>query len=235
MCATTDLPKQQQAANLGGGNNDDEQEQQQQQHPTTATPPQKEDPSSRSSFLTPISINSRMDFTDDGDDVSNSSTTRVRLQRQRRPSLVLSDDGMETEQPEQQHPTDHHHVNFCAQMILLPAVCQGAGDQLDIFMACRHPLDLLGMSFPQDGEDGNDNDISQHDNNSCDDVPRLSGYHAIPTECEYCGSSHIDQCPEDCERPRTFFPKQRPPFRPKDTAEWDANDNAIVSNKTNKN
>lgn len=37
----------------------------------------------------------------------------------------------------------------------------------------------------------------------------------LPLACEYCGSPSIQKCHEfdaDCRRPKTFFPKARPPF-----------------------
>jgi hypothetical protein len=100
-------------------------------------------------------------------------------------------------------------------MILLPTICQG--DQLDIFMACRHPLDLLGMASPQDDSGG---DVSEYHASSNSGSHRVSGYHAIPTSCEYCDSPDITKCPDDCQRPRSFFPKKRPPFCPKGGSEW---------------
>jgi len=109
--------------------------------------------------------------------------------------------------------------NICPQMIMLPAVCQGSSnlaEQMEVFMACRHPLDLLGMFHEDEVDSGSGEKINV---NACMDegdslVKRVSGYYTIPRSCEYCGSHSIDLCHENakCERPRSFFPRERPPF-----------------------
>jgi hypothetical protein len=236
MCATTDAPKQQEQQ---------QQQQQQQQANRDMNDQQQDNPppsSSRSSYLTPISISSRMDFHEEEEDISTSSSTKMRLQqRQRQPSLVESDfgnNGDDHDEDESQrsnssssskiHSTHVPDTHFCGH-ILFPNVCQGA-DQLDIFMACRHPLDLLSMFHEEDGNGPSQHEViggGDHTSNNCDsenDVHRVCGYYAIPTSCEYCGSPHIDQCTANCQRPRSFFPRQRPPFCPKDESEWDTND-----------
>jgi hypothetical protein len=136
---------------------------------------------------------------------------------------------------------------FCAEMIMLPSVCEGSSnfaEQMDTFMTCRHPLDLLGTMFHEDENDddacvdnnnNNNNEgggSDEHNNNDNNQV-RTSGYHAIPRNCEYCGSNNIDLChtnvtennnnnnnnnntTKKCERPRSFFSRERPPFHPHD-------------------
>ncbi|KAL3905961.1 MAG: hypothetical protein SGILL_009467, partial [Bacillariaceae sp.] len=141
----------------------------------------------------------------------------------------MSDDGLEEDGWGEDAGSENGTIeaaptNFCAQMIMLPGVCQGAGDQLDIFMACRHPLDLLGMASP---EDGDPSDYHASTNSGSGAHHRVSGYHAIPMSCEYCQSPDITKCGDDCERPKSFFSTKRPPFCPKGGPEWDDNDFAI--------
>jgi hypothetical protein len=215
MCAATDLP--------------------------VTSPKPKEDSTSPtssppSSFLTPISVK-QLDTNTDASDGAlfhhDTSTSSARV-RQRRPSVVQSDLGLEEEgEDNYSNGSDHSvHNSFCAQMVLFPAaVCQG--DQLDIFMACRHPLEMLGMG-PAEGDvvvvDIDSNHHLQNDG-STNHANRVSGYHAIPTDCEYCGSPDIAHCPPDCQRPQSFFPKQRPPFCPRGGPEWDVRDFAVMTEK----
>jgi hypothetical protein len=115
---------------------------------------------------------------------------------------------------------------FCMELVL-PCVCQGGAnfaENLDIFMACRHPLDLLGMFH-----EGEDQHFSCHAEEGKNDVVRVSGYYAIPTTCEYCGSPRLEDCdPDRCQRPASFFPKQRPPFCKGGGKEWDSKDSAVM-------
>ena len=133
--------------------------------------------------------------------------------------------------------------SFCAEMIMLPSVCEGSSnfaEQMDTFMTCRHPLDLLGTIF-HEGDENDDNTCAdnhnnhneggggaeEHNNDNNNSV-RTSGYHAIPRNCEYCGSNNVDSChiennisnnnntTKKCERPRSFFPREKPPFYPHD-------------------
>mmetsp|Transcript_15153 Transcript_15153/g.17025 ORF Transcript_15153/g.17025 Transcript_15153/m.17025 type:complete len:237 (-) Transcript_15153:145-855(-) len=132
--------------------------------------------------------------------------------------------------------------NFCAEMIMFPAVCQRSSnfaEHMDIFMACRHPLDLLGTMFHEDDEivgsntaasayviEGGGGDHAENNNHH-----QVSGYHAIPRTCEYCGRN-IDSCHENtkCERPKSFFPKEKPPFySPSDGSKWSIEKNIRVS------
>mmetsp|Transcript_18992 Transcript_18992/g.39014 ORF Transcript_18992/g.39014 Transcript_18992/m.39014 type:complete len:174 (+) Transcript_18992:129-650(+) len=128
--------------------------------------------------------------------------------------------------------------NFCAEMITLPAgVCQGSTDfaeQMDIFMRCQHPLDILGMFNDEEVEGGGGDNIIKTsysgDANGDAQAHRVSGYHAIPRSCEYCGSPDVNICVNDskCERPRSFFPRERPPFCPKGGSKlWDKGKNCL--------
>lgn len=110
--------------------------------------------------------------------------------------------------------------NFCAE--LLPGgVCQ----EMDIFMRCQHPLDILAM-FHEDEVAGMNGDSINHsyagDMAGETEVHRVSGYHAIPRSCEYCGSKDIELCREnpECQLPKTFFPRERPPFCSKGKSKW---------------
>ena len=42
------------------------------------------------------------------------------------------------------------------------------------------------------------------------------GAYSIPSSCEYCGAEHLAMCPSDCDRPKLYFRKKRPPFCPPD-------------------
>lgn len=49
----------------------------------------------------------------------------------------------------------------------------------------------------------------------------LPGMHELPRTCEYCGASDTDLCTAECQRPKSFFRKKRPPFCPPDSTQWD--------------
>ncbi len=128
--------------------------------------------------------------------------------------------------------------NFCAEMMMQPGgFCQGTTDfaeQMDIFMRCQHPLDILSI-FQEDGKGAAGVDAV---NNSIDvdggaQPVRASGYHAIARKCEYCGSQNIDLCREDpdCERPKTYFPRERPPFCSKGGSKWTTPTNIGMASK----
>jgi hypothetical protein len=234
MCATTDLPPTGVSTTAGAPKADG----------VLSLPP----PTQRSSFLTPISIKHHSNTAaSEGALLYHDSSTaslgaHVPHPHQRRPSVVQSDFGVEDDIDHCSNGSDHAaNQNFCAQIVLLPsALCQG--DQLDIFMACRHPLEILGMhSHAAEGEvdvithqlphanqhirRNNKND----DHESCPSSNRVSGYHAIPINCEYCGSPDISNCHPGCQRPQSFFPKRRPPFSPKgDGSIWDEKDYYMV-------
>lgn len=233
MCTTTDLPAAAAAAKAKKRGNSGS---------PSSTP---------STLLTPLSIKQRNgDYQDASDgalfhnhDSSTASAARARVVHQRRPSVVQSDFGMDDDGGGRGDDDDsyssnisaHNINNFCAHMVLLPAVCQG--DQLDIFMACRHPLEMLGMQHAAEEEyeggdaltystaDPSSNSQSCSNNNNTNN--RVSGYHAIPTNCEYCGSPDIAECHPGCQRPPSFFPNQRPPFCPRGGDDWDVRDCAI--------
>ena len=144
------------------------------------------------------------------------------------------------------HDSDTHvevkSNNFCAEMIMLPVgVCQGSTDfaeQMDIFMRCQHPLDILAMFHDDEVESGVKGDIINHsftgDTDGDAQVHRVSGYHAIPRSCEYCGSHNIDLCRDGtkCERPKSYFPRETPPFCSKGGLKWKEENNVgIASNE----
>ena len=219
--------------------------------------------SNRSSHSNTGSILDEDDDDGDGNPIYvTSSPPKAGTKRaQGKPNLVLSDDGGGTNSghlnssflaasidegtpaggdKKASHDRDSHaevkSSNFCAEMIMLPeAVCKGStefAEQMDIFMRCQHPLDILAMFSEDDVEGGVvGGSISQSDGEV--QVHRVSGYHAIPRSCEYCGSHNIDLCREDtkCERPRSYFPKEIPPFRSKGTLKWKEEKNVgIVPN-----
>lgn len=134
------------------------------------------------------------------------------------------------------------NTNFCAEMMMQPGgFCQGTTDfaeQMDIFMRCQHPLDILSI-FQEDGKGATGVDAV---NNSIDvdggaQPVRASGYHAIARKCEYCGSQNIDLCREDpdCERPKTYFPRERPPFCSKGGSKWATPTNIGTASKGEEN
>ena len=47
-----------------------------------------------------------------------------------------------------------------------------------------------------------------------DDHMPPPGAYVVQTNCEYCGASHIRLCTPECQRPKLFFRKKRPPFCP---------------------
>ena len=82
-------------------------------------------------------------------------------------------------------------------------------------MRCQHPLDILGI-FNEDARESSV-DVNHSVSGDADEdiqVHRPSGYYAIPKSCEYCGSSNIDLCRDspECKRPKSYFPKEIPPF-----------------------
>lgn len=89
--------------------------------------------------------------------------------------------------------------------------CQGnaLAEQIDMMTQCRHPLELFSMFH--------DPRVSHDD--AVDHL--LPGMHELPRTCEYCGASDTDLCPPQCQRPKSFFRKKRPPFCPPDSTIWD--------------
>lgn len=52
--------------------------------------------------------------------------------------------------------------------------------------------------------------------------------YVLPRSCEYCKAESLDQCPEHCQRPKSYFQKKRPPFCPP-RPQWDpVTDNEII-------
>lgn len=171
---------------------------------------------------------------------------RQQTRRQRSTGLLLSDNEVDSESdnnPFFDGNNDHNgnccsnssssnnsgEGNFCAEMIKFPVVaCQGSSnfaDQLDLdqFMTCRHPLDLMTTMFHESdaienqAQSNNSSRISNNNRNNQQEQEleqQSSGYHAIPRSCEYCGSCNIEMCSQNpnCTRPCSYFPKERPPF-----------------------
>ena len=142
-------------------------------------------------------------------------------------SLIVNDDKTTSDfgsisEAKIYHESDDHvgvkSRNFCADMIMLPAgVCQGStefAEQMDIFMRCQHPLDILSIFHEEGGGNGINENSFSNDIGEDANVHRPVGYYAIPKSCEYCGSPDIDLCRDspECERPKTFFPREIPPF-----------------------
>ena len=193
--------------------------------------------------------------------VASSLTQAGTKRAQGKPNLVLSNDGGEIDSDhlnssflavnidegtsagggkKATHDRNSHaevkSSNFCAEMIMLPVgVCQGSTDfaeQMDIFMRCQHPLDILAMFSEDEVESGVIGDSISHSDADAQ-VHRVSGYHAIPRSCEYCGSHNINLCRNDkkCERPKSYFRRETPPFCSKGRLKWKEENNVgIVSN-----
>ena len=80
-------------------------------------------------------------------------------------------------------------------------------------MQCQYPLDFLSHFQEQRQGGGAAVDVHYYP----------AGMYTIPKSCEYCGSESTDHCnPSTCQRPQSFFRKQRPPFCQPNQAEWDA-------------
>jgi hypothetical protein len=47
-----------------------------------------------------------------------------------------------------------------------------------------------------------------------------STFYVVPAACEYCYAAHTSQCGKDCQRPRLYFQKRRPPFCKADANVW---------------
>ena len=108
---------------------------------------------------------------------------------------------------------------FCSG-ILPESVCQGStlfSEQMDVFMRCQHPMDLLTI-FQEDGKGSNGESADYSE----PEVHQVSGYHALPRTCEYCGSPNIDLCKDnaECTRPKSYFPRSKPPFYSKGGLKW---------------
>jgi hypothetical protein len=55
--------------------------------------------------------------------------------------------------------------------------------------------------------------MRQHDGEYEEQQQEYVTPYPLPSSCEYCGASSIKDCsPAHCERPASFFVKQRPPF-----------------------
>lgn len=79
-----------------------------------------------------------------------------------------------------------------------------------MFQACRQPLSFL--PFVKEGEEYDQEDVYYSH--------PPPGAYIIPTTCEYCKAEHVLDCTHDCQRPKLFFRKKRPPFD-SDPKRWD--------------
>ena len=57
------------------------------------------------------------------------------------------------------------------------------------------------------------------------------GMYTIPKTCEYCGAESTDLCTDTCQRPKSFFRKQRPPFCPSDAEKWEPSTDYEISKR----
>mmetsp|Transcript_2322 Transcript_2322/g.4295 ORF Transcript_2322/g.4295 Transcript_2322/m.4295 type:complete len:318 (-) Transcript_2322:375-1328(-) len=105
-------------------------------------------------------------------------------------------------------------------------------ERVDWITQCHHPsevLQTLGLS-PRNDKVSNEliNPATATTGDSgavatTTDTPYVA--FRVPLHCEYCGSLSTSMCsPEKCQRPRTFFPKKRPPFCAHDPKQWDTDD-----------
>ncbi|GKY99845.1 hypothetical protein MPSEU_000938300 [Mayamaea pseudoterrestris] len=95
--------------------------------------------------------------------------------------------------------------SFCATMNL--------EDQLDLLGHCRRPLEFLSL-FSRD-ESSSEQRVEV--------LPVAAGMYVVPTFCEYCGAAQTSLCDsKQCQRPRLYFQKKRPPFAKRDDKKWDA-------------
>ena len=56
----------------------------------------------------------------------------------------------------------------------------------------------------------------------------------LPQTCEYCNADSTDKCTDDCQRPKLFFKKRRPPFC-KPGPKWDPVTDYAIESKQAKN
>mmetsp|Transcript_4260 Transcript_4260/g.6236 ORF Transcript_4260/g.6236 Transcript_4260/m.6236 type:complete len:218 (-) Transcript_4260:187-840(-) len=88
--------------------------------------------------------------------------------------------------------------------------CEGQvfGERLDsLTTSCRHPSDFFNFK----NHDGRGHQVSNVA------APTASlGHYMVPLACEYCGAETTADCKSDCERPKLFFRKQKPPFASQD-------------------
>jgi hypothetical protein len=173
-------------------------------------------------------------LSDDGDNEFRSNSSFL-VPSDKAPSEVGSISEAKSAHDSETH-VEVKNSNFCAEMIMLPiGVCQGStefAEQMDIFMRCQHPLDILAMFHEDEVERASvENFNHSYSGDGGGEVHRVSGYHAIPRKCEYCGAHDVDLCKDDpkCERPKTFFPREKPPFYSKGGSKWKEEKNAGTS------
>lgn len=111
-----------------------------------------------------------------------------------------------------------------AERLLNCALCQDdlsfqghLVERLEFVTQCRHPRDFLSIFEAHD-----------HHSGECNGMVDNSLFYHIPSTCEYCGSVSVHHCPSNCQRPRVFLAKKRPPFCRKGPT-WDSKtDDAVI-------
>eukprot|EP00980_Cylindrotheca_fusiformis_P012897 scaffold3211_cov120-Cylindrotheca_fusiformis.AAC.5 len=112
------------------------------------------------------------------------------------------------------------HVDWMTVRIL----CHVGLKSLPILTQCHSPAEIFSY-FSKDEEDeknrGN-NSTTRHHNadqqhaavqEDQENANTNAILYPLPTSCEYCGASSTKDCsPSSCNRPSSFFRKQRPPF-----------------------
>mmetsp|Transcript_26134 Transcript_26134/g.38298 ORF Transcript_26134/g.38298 Transcript_26134/m.38298 type:complete len:171 (-) Transcript_26134:1464-1976(-) len=54
------------------------------------------------------------------------------------------------------------------------------------------------------------------------------GMYLVPLHCEYCGAERTQDCVPECQRPKLFFRKKRPPFCPRAIDKWDPDTDYMI-------
>jgi hypothetical protein len=129
--------------------------------------------------------------------------------------------------PESQRSDDDDFIRLIYDTVdgpcqgVLPVCQMSMEQQLDLFTHCRQPLSFLSL-------------FREHNPNRCDgsgyedDLPMGMGMYVVPTFCEYCQAENTSECKGNCQRPKLYLQKKRPPFSKPNRALWDpATDNAI--------
>jgi len=83
------------------------------------------------------------------------------------------------------------------------------------YQQCGSSLDIWTIMFQEKGE-------TSHE---FDEIVRGVGqasFYSLKESCEYCGSPSTKDCTLECQRPRLFLRKKRPPFCPKSDCKWDS-------------
>jgi hypothetical protein len=106
--------------------------------------------------------------------------------------------------------------------------------RVDWITQCHNPLEYLqtlGFRSPPKNnktvhDDVDDHILEYHDDHDdeceADAIGMPFVAFVVPQHCEYCGAESSKDCsPQTCQRPSSFFPKQRPPFCPAPTKSFD--------------